>query len=73
MPRGGAELALDDDQRHALAGHLDGVGVAELVGREASTHSCRGGDTPQLGACRGGRPVAPARRAIDDAEQRPDR
>jgi hypothetical protein len=23
-----AELALDDDQRDALAGHLDGVGVA---------------------------------------------
>ena len=30
-----AELALDDDQRHALAGHLDGVGVAELVRCEA--------------------------------------
>src|ERR687891_1680839 len=25
------ELALDDDQRHALAGHLDGVRVAQLV------------------------------------------
>jgi hypothetical protein len=22
------ELALDDDQRHAFAGHLDGVGVS---------------------------------------------
>jgi len=29
-----AELALDDDERHALVRHLDGVGVAELVGRE---------------------------------------
>jgi len=38
----------------AFAGHLDGVGVAELVWREAATHSRRGGDTPQLGACCGG-------------------
>ena len=30
-----AELALDDDQRDAFARHLDGVGVAELVRREA--------------------------------------
>ena len=29
------ELALDDDQRDALACHLDGVRVAELVRREA--------------------------------------
>jgi hypothetical protein len=27
-------LALDDDQWHALAGHLDGVGVSKLVRRE---------------------------------------
>jgi hypothetical protein len=26
-----AELALDDDRRHAFAGHLDGIGVAEVV------------------------------------------
>jgi hypothetical protein len=26
------ELALDDDQRHTLAGHLDGVRLAQLVG-----------------------------------------
>jgi hypothetical protein len=32
------ELALDDDQRHAVAGHLDGVRVAELVRRKASPH-----------------------------------
>jgi hypothetical protein len=31
-----AELALDDDQRDALACHLDGVGVAELVRSESS-------------------------------------
>ena len=28
-----AELALDDDQRHAFAGELDGVRVPELVRR----------------------------------------
>src|SRR5215217_2418456 len=28
---------------------------------------------PQLGACRGGRPVPSARRAVDDAQQRTDR
>ena len=36
-----AELALDYVQRHALAGHLDGVGVAELVWREAPAHPGR--------------------------------
>jgi hypothetical protein len=63
-----AELALDDDQRHAFAGHLDGVGVAELVWREAAPHSCRGGGAPELGACCGGRPAASARCAVDDAK-----
>jgi hypothetical protein len=29
------ELPLDDDQRDALACHLDGVSMAELVRREA--------------------------------------
>jgi hypothetical protein len=48
-----SELALDDDQWHAFARHLDSVGVAELMRREAASHSCRGGDAPQLGACRG--------------------
>ena len=48
------ELALDDDQRHALAGHLDGVRVAQLVRREATPHSRRGGGAPQLCASGGG-------------------
>ena len=30
-----AGLALDDDQRHALTRELDGMGVAQLVRREA--------------------------------------
>jgi hypothetical protein len=67
-----SQLALEDDQRHAFAGHLDGVGVAELVWREAAPHAGRGGRAPTLGACRSGGPVAPARRAVDDAEQRTD-
>jgi hypothetical protein len=31
-----AELAPDDDQRYAFACHFDGVGVPELVWREAA-------------------------------------
>jgi hypothetical protein len=33
---GVTEVALDDVQRHALAGELEGVGVAELMRREAA-------------------------------------
>ena len=68
-----SQLALDDDQRDAFASHLDGVGVTELVRCEPAPHSCRGGGAAQLGACRGWRPVASARGAVDDAEQRTDR
>jgi hypothetical protein len=32
-----AELALDDDRRHAFASELDGVRVPELVGRRVAT------------------------------------
>jgi hypothetical protein len=67
------ELALDDDQRDAFAGHLDGVGVPELMWREASLHSRRRRGTPQLGAHRGLRPVPSARRAVDRVQQRTDR
>jgi hypothetical protein len=39
-----AELALDDDKWHALASELDGMGVPELVGREAPSDArCDGG------------------------------
>src|ERR671923_1355574 len=74
MPRlvGVAELALDDDQRHALAGHLDGVRVAQLVRREASPHAGLAGDPSQLGAGGGGPPGPSAGGAVDDAEQRAD-
>jgi hypothetical protein len=36
-----AELPLDDHQRDPFAGHLDGVGVAELVGREPALDAGR--------------------------------
>jgi hypothetical protein len=45
---GVAELALDDDRRHAFAGHLDGVRVAELVRRKAPTHPGLAGDASQF-------------------------
>ena len=60
-----AELLLDDDQWNAFAGHRDGMGVAELVRREAAQHACRGGRALQLGARRGRRPVLSARRAVE--------
>ena len=43
-----AELALDDVERHALAGELDGVGVAQLVGREAAPDAGLGGEPAEL-------------------------
>jgi hypothetical protein len=43
---GVSELALEDDERDALAGHLDRVGVAKLMGREAAADAGqRGGAT----------------------------
>ena len=47
-----AELALDDDERDSLVGHLDGVGVAELVGREAPTNARARRGAAQLGTRR---------------------
>jgi hypothetical protein len=58
---------------HARTGHLDGVGVAELVRGEAPLRARVTGDAAQLGAGGGGRARASARGAVDDAEQRPDR
>jgi hypothetical protein len=40
-------------QRHAFASHLDGVGVPELVRREASADTCRDSRPAQIGS--GGR------------------
>jgi hypothetical protein len=44
-----SELALDHDQRHAFVGHLDGMGVAELVRREPSPHTGSLCGVPQFG------------------------
>ncbi len=45
-----AELALDHDQRHAFVSHLDRVGVAQLVRREAAPNSGRCGGAAELGS-----------------------
>ena len=45
-----AELALNDDERHAFSSHLDGMGVAQLVRREAPTEPGSFGDAAKLGA-----------------------
>ena len=47
-----AELALDDVERYSLAGELDGVCVAKLVRREASSDACLGGVPAKLTADR---------------------
>ena len=67
-----AELALDDDQRHAFACHFDGVGVAELAWREASARSGCGGGTSELRTCGRGCPGSALSGAGDHAEQRAD-
>jgi hypothetical protein len=67
------ELALDDVERNALAGELDGVRVAQLMWREAPPHVRLGGEPPERDPDAGARPGAAAGRAVDDAEQRPDR
>ena len=42
------ELALDDVDRDALAGELDGMSVAELVGRKPASDAGVGGELAQL-------------------------
>ena len=48
-----AELALDDDQRHALARELDGVGMPKLVRREAPADARSDGCAAQVCSGRG--------------------
>jgi len=68
-----AELALNDVERHTLAGELERVCVAQLMRREPAPDAGLGGEAPELAAYGSARPRPPAGRAVDDAEQRPDR
>src|SRR4051794_13731713 len=52
---------------------LKRVGVTQLVGRKAATNPGLRGEPAELAADRGARPRPPAGRAVDDAEQQPDR
>jgi len=47
------ELALDDVHGHTFAREVDGVRVAQLVGREAAPDACLGCMPAKLGADRG--------------------
>jgi hypothetical protein len=74
MPQVGvAELTLDHVERHTLAGELDGVGVAQLVRRKAAPDTRLDREPAELHADVGARPRPAAGRAVDHAEQRPDR
>src|SRR5438552_9143014 len=67
-----AELALNHDEWHAFASHLDGAGVTQLVWSEPTADARGGGRAPQLSASGGGRPLATTRPAVEDTEHRAD-
>jgi hypothetical protein len=67
------ELPLDDVDRHPFPRELDSMPMSELVGGEPTTNTGLGGELTQLAADRGRRPRPTAGRAVDNAEQRPDR
>ena len=52
---------------------LDGVRVAQLMGRESAPDPCLEREVVQLDPCGAGRPRTPAGRTVDHAEQRFDR
>src|SRR5215210_2314963 len=58
------ELALDDVERHAFAGELDGVGMAQLMRREAPPDTRLGGEPTELDADSGARPGPASGRAV---------
>src|SRR5215218_7882646 len=68
-----SELALDDVERHAFPGELDGVGVAQLMRRKAPPDTRLGGEPTELDPDAGARPGPASRRSVDDAERRPAR
>jgi hypothetical protein len=45
-----AKLTLDDDERHALVGHLNSVRMAKLMRSEHPAHSSGGRGAPKLRA-----------------------
>jgi len=59
--------------RVPLVQELDGVGVAQLMGREPAPHTCLEREVAQLDPRRARRPRTPAGRAVYHAEQRPNR
>jgi hypothetical protein len=66
-----AEVAMDHNQRHALARHFDRVRVPELVRRKAPADACGHGRPAQVRSrgCAG--PVTATRLTVDHTEQRP--
>jgi hypothetical protein len=67
------QLALDDEQRNALAGHFDGVGVSKLVRRKASANAGRLSGAMELAADACRRARGATGRSTEDAEERADR
>ena len=65
-----AELSLDHDQGHTFAGHLDCVGVPELMRREAATNTGLERSVAELDTDSGWGAWPTAGRAAQDAEQR---
>jgi hypothetical protein len=61
------QLALDDDQRDALAGHLDAVRVAKLMRCEPTAHACSRAAARQAPCARPPLTTRPAGRPVGDA------
>jgi len=62
------ELALDNDQRNALVGHLDRMSVPQLVRGEPATDAGESGDSSELLASGRGLPVPTSGCAVDHAQ-----
>src|SRR4051794_25759242 len=67
------ELALEEMSGTPFVGHLDAVGVPELMGRETPPNAGFRSCPPKGGACGCRRPRPPTRGAVDDAERWADR
>ncbi len=65
------QLALDDVDRYAFAGKLDGMRMAQLMGSEPPADASVDGELTQFGSGGGRRPAAPSGGSVDDAQQRP--